>query len=291
MDEIKRLCKRANQEPITSQNSWLKQWERIPMEEKIHVLIPCSKSKSETPEEHLVWDEHMDLDSWTEAWQSSEKTVLVEELYTGRSFKRIIECINGKENVHGYVVSAGAGLVKLGTALPSYESTFKDKQGPKQSDWSQLPLGGLEKVDFGRRDIIVSFLPPDYHKAVLNDPMMEHIESRMYILSTSKTPNMQSFTKIEIHPKSSKVLKVAMIDINSNFVEMFLNSGVASFNHLRKEAKKLKNEKKRTKINDYDLLQLVTNLHSKMGSAEMLKHIREELNFQVKVISEDVNYA
>lgn len=281
MDEIKRLCKRANQEPITSQNSWLKQWERIPMEEKIHVLIPCSKSKSETPEEHLVWDEHMDLDSWTEAWQSSEKTVLVEELYTGRSFKRIIECINGKENVHGYVVSAGAGLVKLGTALPSYESTFKDKQGPKQSDWSRLPLGGLEKVDFGPRDIIVSFLPPDYHKAVLNDPMMEHIESRMYILSTSKTPNMQSFTKIEIHPKSSKVLKVAMIDINSNFVEMFLNSGVASFNHLRKEAKKLKNEKKRTKINDYDLLQLVTNLHSKMGSAEMLKHIREELNFQV----------
>ncbi len=51
---------------------------------------------------------------------------------------------------------------------------------------------------------------------------MEHIESQMYILSTGKTPNMQSFTKIEIHPKSSKVLKVAMIDINSHFVEMFL---------------------------------------------------------------------
>ena len=281
MDEIKRLCKRANLEPITSENSWLKHWKRIPMEEKIHVFIPCSKSKSETPEEHLVWDQHMDLDSWTEAWQSSEKTVMVEELYTGRSFKRLIECINGKENVHGYVVSAGAGLVSLGTAIPSYESTFKEKQGPKQSDWSRLPLGGLEKVDFGSRDIIVSFLPPDYHKAVLNDPMMKDIQSRMYILSTSKTPNMQSFTKIEIHPKSSKVLKVAMIDINAHFVEMFLNSGIASFNYLRKEAKKLKNEKKRTKINDDDLHHLVIDLHSKMGSTEMLKHIREELNMQV----------
>ena len=111
--------------------------------------------------------------------------------------------------------------------------------------------------------------------------MMEHIESQMYILSTSKTPNMQSFTKIEIHPKSSKVLRVAMIDINSHFVEMFLNSGIASFNHLRKEAKKLKNEKKRTKINDDDLHHLVIELHSKMGSTEMLKHIREELNIQL----------
>lgn len=281
MDEIKRLHKRANLEPVTSDNSWLKHWKRIPMEEEIHVFIPCSKSKSEAAEEHLIWDEHMEIDSWTEAWQSSEKTVIVEELYTGRSFKRIIECINGKENVHGYVVSAGAGLVSLGTAIPSYESTFKDKQGPKQSDWSRLPLGGLENLDLGPRDIIVSFLPPDYHKAVLNDPMMEHIESRMYILSTSKTPNMQSFTKIEIHPKSSKALKVAMVDINSHFVEMFLNSGIASFNHLRKKAKKLKNEKKRTKINDDDLLHLVTNLHSKMGSAEMLKHIRVGLNIQV----------
>ena len=281
IDEIKRLCKRANQEPITSENSWLKRWERIPMEEKIHVLIPCSKSKFGSPEERLVWDEHMNLDSWTEAWHSAEKTVMVEELYRGRSFKRIIEYINGKENVHGYVVSAGAGLVKLGTAIPSYEATFKAKQGPKQSDWSRLPLGGLEKVDFGPRDIIISFLPPGYHKAVFNDPMIEHIDSRIYILSTSKTPNMQSFTKIEIHPKSSKILKVAMIDINSHFVGMFLNSGIASFNDLRKEAKKLKNEKQRTKINDDDLQDLVTNLHSKMGSTEMLKHIREELNIQV----------
>ena len=129
MDEIKRLCKRANREPVTSENSWLKHWRRIPMEEKIHVLIPCSKSKSETPEEHLVWDEHMDLDSWTEAWKSSEKTVLVEELYTGRSFKRIIECINGMENVHGYVVSAGAGLVSLGTIFLPMNQRSRTSRG------------------------------------------------------------------------------------------------------------------------------------------------------------------
>ena len=72
-----------------------------------------------------------------------------------------------------------------------------------------------------------------------------------------------------------------MIDINSHFVEMFLNSGIASFNQLRKESKRLKTEKKRTKINDDDLHHLVTNLHSITGSTEMLKHIREELNIQV----------
>lgn len=281
MDEIKRLCKRANREPITSENSWLKHWKRIPMEEKIHVLIPCSKSKSETPEEHLVWDEHMDLDSWTEAWKSSEKTVLVEELYTGRSFKRIIECINGMENVHGYVVSAGAGLVSIGTAIPSYESTFKDKQGPKQSDWSRLPLGGLERVDFGPRDIIVSFLPPDYHKAVLNDPMMEDIESRMYTLSTSKTPNMQSFTKIEIHPRSREVLDVFMTEIHSHFVVLFLNAGVAGFNSLRKNAKNLPPKKNRPRVDDNKLIEVILSIGIEKTQKEIVDTIRNDMQLAI----------
>ena len=43
----------------------------------IHVLIQCSKNKSQFPENNLKWSENTELNSWKEEWVDEEKRFLV----------------------------------------------------------------------------------------------------------------------------------------------------------------------------------------------------------------------
>ena len=54
----------------------------------IHVLIQCSKKKSQIPENNLIWSRITELNSWKEEWVNEEKRFLVTKLYTGRSIKK-----------------------------------------------------------------------------------------------------------------------------------------------------------------------------------------------------------
>ena len=114
----------------------------------IHVLIPCSKTKEITrflSRDDMVLQNH--FKSWKTNWEKQLVSTDAEKLYSGRSIKREFEFISQTSGVEGYIISAGAGLAKLNDKIPSYESTFSNGNGPHYSQWHQLPLGGLSKIN------------------------------------------------------------------------------------------------------------------------------------------------
>ena len=63
----------------------------------IHVLIQCSKKKSQLPENNLTWSRTTELNSWKEKWVNEEKRFLVTKLYSGRSIKKEFDLINSNK--------------------------------------------------------------------------------------------------------------------------------------------------------------------------------------------------
>ena len=243
----------------------------------IHILIQCSKKKSHDFSPEMAWGSKTTLESWNSNWEKQQAKTDAHKLYTGRAVKREFEFISQTAGVEGYIISAGAGLAKFSDKIPSYESTFSNGNGPNYSQWHQLPLGGLSKINVKEGDLIVSFASPSYHKAIIEDPDFERLASKFVVASTSPLTSHQDVTSVNIHPRTAESLTVAHIDLNSELLNQYLIGGVKRLNEVYRECESLPPIEQRRKISDEDLLALVESLDTNLSITESVKHIRHTL--------------
>ena len=153
------------------------------------------------------------MDGWTSHWESPELSRFqAQEHHTGRATSQQLEIVSKRDDSIGYVISAGAGLLKVseGEVIPSYESTFT-RGGPRVNDWHLLPLGGLSNIELAEGDIVVAFAPPNYLRAISKDPCMDEICDRMVASSESCLGERCGFP-VNIHPRIKEVLGVSSAD-------------------------------------------------------------------------------
>ena len=253
-----------------------------------HVLIACSKSKSVPSEPNLQWKHDSTIDSWKEDWNSQEFIQQPSELYTGRPFKQQYELIKGKNDTLVYVISAGAGLICPGTKVPSYDATFIRDKGPRTDEWHHLPEGGIIGMKLSKGDSVVSFAPPNYHKALLQDPNLELISDILTVASTSPLAS-KARTVLNIHSRSKEVLKVSSTDLNTKFLEIFLNDGVEGFNSLYEKAKSLPPIVDRKPVSDEELHSIVKKIKNITSNSALVRHLRDDLLIKASV--ERINAA
>ena len=243
----------------------------------IHVLIQCSKKKSLDFSTEMMWSSKTSLKSWKTNWKKQLVSTDAEKLYSGRSIKREFEFISQTAAVEGYIISAGAGLAKLNDKIPSYESTFSNGNGPNYSQWHQLPLGGLSKINPEEGDVIVSFAAPNYHRAIKADPQFEKLASKFVVANTSPLSSHQGVTSVEIHPRTAELLKVAYIDLNSELLNQYLIGGIKRLEEVYQECEKLPPMQQRRTISDEDLLALIESFESISSITNSVKYIRHTL--------------
>ena len=253
-----------------------------------HVLIACSKFKSVPSEPNLRWKHDSTIESWKEDWNSQEFIQQPSELYTGRPFKQQYELIRGKNDAVVYVISAGAGLICPRIKVPSYDATFVRNKGPKTDEWSHLPEGGIIGMNVSKSDTVVSFAPPNYHRALLHDPNLELISDILIVASTSPLAS-KARTVLNIHPRSKEVLKVSSTDLNTKFLEIFLNDGAEGFDSLYEKAKSLPPMVNRTPVSDEELYAIVKKIKNITSNSALVRHLRDDLHIKASV--ERINAA
>jgi len=247
-----------------------------------HVLIACSKSKSLNPEEELVWSKDSDINSWNKNWQVQKSLCLPEQLYTGRSFKQQYKIIQANDDCILHIISAGAGLISSHNAIPSYEATFGKNIGPKTNQWHCLPHGGTRKLEIKSEDVVVTFAPPMYHRALLHDPNIHSIAEQLVVPSTSPLASISS-TIINIHPRSKEVLSVGSSDLNTEFLRIYLSQGLDGFKKIERGGEKLPPKLVRTPITDEDLRSLIEELKNIKSLSKLVRHLRDELRIKASV--------
>ena len=247
-----------------------------------HVLIACSKTKYFEPLEELKWSTNTDIKTWKKMWNNQEVKYFPNELYRGRSFRNQIEIAESFEEVKLHVISAGAGLLSISDKIPSYEATFLSNLGPKVSQWHELPLGGIGKLQINKNDSIVSFAPPRYHLALLKDPNIENIASKLIVPSTSPLASVSKIV-IQIHPRAKEVLEVGSSDINTSFLHVYLSEGVEGFERIFNEGEKLQPKIQRKSISDEELWELVNNLQDYKVLNSLVRHLRDDLLIKASV--------
>ena len=181
-----------------------------------------------------------------------------------------------------YVISAGAGLVPLAEQIPAYEATFRKGIGPNVTQWHQLPHGGIERLDVQPDDKVVSFAPPQYHRALLNDPNIHSIADQMIVPSTSPLASISS-TVIQIHPRAKEALECGSADLNTEFLRTYLSQGIEGFNKIARKGEKLPPKAERTPISDVDLRHLVGELQHLGSLTKLVRHLRDELRIKASV--------
>ena len=248
----------------------------------IHVLIACSKSKSVEPEDVMNWSPETDIESWKQRWSEQNSLYPPEILYTGRSFQQQFQIVTAIENTQLHIISAGAGLISLPNEIPSYEATFRKHLGPKTAEWHILPNGGIGRLELDSKDLVVSFAPPQYHRALLNDPNIEPIASQLVVPSTSPLAPI-SGSVIQIHPRSKEVLVAGSSDLNTEFLHIYLSEGIDGFRRIERECENLPPKVERTPISDEDLRQLVGELREIESMTGLVRHLRDELLIKASV--------
>ena len=243
----------------------------------IHALIQCSKKKSLDFSPDMTWSSKTTPKSWKTNWEKQQVSTEAEKLYSGRSIKKEFEFISQTAGVEGYIISAGAGLAKLNDKIPSYESTFSNGNGPHYSQWHQLPLGGLSKINPEQGDVIVSFAAPNYHRAIKADPLFKKLASNFIVANTSPLSSHQDVTSVEIHPRTAELLKVAYIDLNSELLNQYLIGGIKRLEEVYQECEKLPPMQQRRTISDEDLLALIESFESISSMTNLVKYIRHTL--------------
>ena len=168
-------------------------------------------------------------------------------------------------------------MVKLNDKIPSYESTFSNGNGPNYSQWHQLPLGGLSKINPEEGDVIVSFAAPNYHRAIKADPEFEKLASKFVVASTSPLASHPDVTSVEIHPRTAELLKVAYIDLNSELLNQYLIGGIKRLEEVYQECEKLPPMQQRRTISDEDLFALIESFESISSITNSVKYIRHTL--------------
>ena len=243
-----------------------------------HILLQCSKNKSLDVSDRLVWSSKTKLVNWKQTWENMNDKLPANEMYNGRTIKKEFELLKKFNDIKVYIISAGGGLIPLEDEIPSYEATFSPNYGPLPEQWSHLPHGGLEKLEFKNEDTIVSFAAPKYHKALLHDIEINHLASRMVVANTSPLSTLTGISSVEIHPRTAEYLKIALIDLNSELLKIFLKSGTNGFNNLYKEVGELPPPAERASISDNDLLVLIQSLTNLSSITKTVHHLRHTLN-------------
>ena len=248
----------------------------------IHVLIACSKSKSIDPEESLIWSTGTDIESWNQFWHDKKIRFPPVQLYTGRAFIQQIQATENFTGIFVNVISAGAGLIPLVEEIPAYEATFRKGIGPNVTEWHRLPHGGIERLNVQPGDKVVSFAPPQYHRALLNDPNIHSISEQMIVPSTSPLAPISS-TVIQIHPRAKEVLGVGSADLNTEFLRTYLSQGIEGFKEIARDGGKLPPKVERTSISDANLLRLIGELEHLGPLTKLIRHLRDELGIKASV--------
>ena len=243
----------------------------------IHVLIACSKTKSIPASKDLIWGSKTNVENWSKAWSKQSELVPASELYNGRAFKQQLAICQQQKKVRTYILSAGAGFISnIDTNIPSYEATFLSNYGPLEREWHSLPLGGLANLKLNPSDVVVSFAPPQYHRALLNDVDIKKIYSHLIVPSTSPLADKASI-KIPIHPRAKEFFAVADVDLNTAFLEMYLAKGLDGFKNIISVCDKLPPLVERRKVTDEELLELVIKAKEFKTLESLVRHFRDEL--------------
>ena len=248
-----------------------------------HVLIACSKTKSIPASNDLIWKAKTSIKSWEKAWSNQSELVPAHELYNGRAFRQQMSLCQGKNNIQPHILSAGVGLISnIDAMTPSYEATFLRNCGPTISDWCFLPSGGIGKLKLKPNDIVVSFAPPQYHRALLKDVDIEQISRQLVVPSTSPLASIAS-SILPIHPRAKEVLGVADVDLNTAFLEIYLTNGVEGFENLISACNELPPIVKRRSVDDDELLELVSKLKQHETLDSLVRYLRDELKVAASV--------
>ena len=248
-----------------------------------HVLIACSKTKSIPASNDLIWKAKTSIKSWEKAWSNQSELVPAHELYNGRAFQQQMSLCQERKNFQPHILSAGAGLIsKIDTMIPSYEATFLRNCGPTVSDWCLLPSGGIGKLELKPNDIVVSFAPSQYHRALLKDVDVEQISRQLVVPSTSPLASIASST-LPIHPRAKEVLRVADVDLNTAFLEMYLTKGVEGFENLVSACNDLPPIVERRRVDDDELLELVSKLKQHKTLKSLVRYLRDKLKVAASV--------
>jgi hypothetical protein len=243
----------------------------------IYVLIQCTRKKSLDFTKDLTWDSKTTLHSWETAWKKQKIKIQAEKLYIGRSIIRELGIISSMNDVQGYVISAGAGLVRIGTKIPAYESTFGNEKGPDYPQWHNLPLGGLSKLNVKKGDVVVTFASPGYHRCIKSDPEFEKLASNFVVANTSPLSSHQGVTSVKIHPRTAELLKIAYLDLNAELLNHYLSGGISRLDAIYRECEELPPMNQRKKITDEDLLVLIESFDSLSSIANTVRYIRHTL--------------
>ena len=245
-----------------------------------HVLIPCSKSKKEFPDERLIWSVNSELKGWLKAWENTITKSPVSIMYTGRTTQIQIQSCLKYEDVEVYIISAGGGLISpLSKEIPSYEATFLKDAGPSTKDWHLLPEGGLSNIVLSEGDQIVSFAPPAYHRVLLHDPLFSELSP--YLVVGSHSPLAKAAGSVcNVHERTKEILKTSSRDMNSELLKLYLEKGENGLKEIYSNCLVLPAKKKRRKVDDEELYDAVLNAPKEIRKSitEMVKYIRHECN-------------
>ena len=251
----------------------------------IHVLIACSKSKVHESPEELVWSPDTDLESWNRAWlETKVERYEASDLYTGRGTKQQLEMAVGHRDVAPYLISAGAGLVKISDEIkiPPYESTFSRNGGPSPDQWHLLPHGGLSNLELDEGDRVVAFAPPAYLRALSRDPGLDGIADKLVAPIDSPLFPVCMFP-VRIHPRIKEVIGAAAADLNTELIRIYLDDGIPGVERLSNEAEDLPPLPERRRVDDEELLKIVKQHHHDKTQMELIRFIRDELEISASV--------
>jgi len=223
-----------------------------------HALIACSKSKSIPTASGLVWQSNVSIETWKKHWHQAKPRLSADDLYTGVEFQKQFSVCQQFLDGQTYVISAGAGLIEVTSSktIPSYEATFMGDNGPTHTTWPLLPEGGLENLSIQEGDQVVSFAPPQYHRALAEDPLFSEIAPKLVVASTSPLAPLAG-TVINVHPRSREALSVASKSLNTQFLEIYLEYGVKGMQRIYNRATKLGPPQIRRRVDDTELREYI----------------------------------
>jgi hypothetical protein len=250
----------------------------------IHVIIPCSKSKTQAPSEDLVWNEKTTLEKWSLAWSDPDlKRFHPTELYTGRATQKQLQIVAENPDTIAYIISAGAGLLRVSDEIkmPPYESTF-GRWGPRVEDLNRLPHGGISNLELVEGDIVVAFAPNSYLRAISKDPDLPRISDHLVAPKKSCLGDSCQ-VPVRIHPRIKEVLGVASADQNTELIRLFLKGGVSAIESVSDKAEDLPALPERSKVSDEELFEIVKEHSEGKTAMELVRFIRDKLNISASV--------
>ena len=244
----------------------------------LHVLIPCSKTKEVPPSKQLTWEKGNKLENWSEAWRTNSDKKSALDMYTGLTIQQQIRVCLEYENVKVYIISAGGGLIfPLNKKIPSYEATFLKNAGPSTKDWHLLPEGGLSNIALSEGDAIVTFAPPAYHRALLDDPLFPQLASNFVVGSHSPLAKSAGLV-CKVHERTKEVLKTSSRDLNHELLKEYLKNGEDGLKSVYSYCLVLPAKVKRRKVGDEELYNAVSNAPEELQKSitKMVRYIRHE---------------